>query len=122
MARPEHKKTVLIVEDQKGLADLYTTWLQNEEYETHTAYDGYEAIDLLDSVGDQIDAALLDRRMPGYNGDEVLEEILNRNIECGVSMVTAVAPEEDDSEMGFDIYLEKSVTKEEILETVEKLL
>ena len=109
---------VLVVEDEPDLADLYATWLQTE-YRVRTAYGGEEAVDQLD---DEIDVILLDRRMPGLSGDEVLEEVRERGIDCRVSMVTAVEPDFDIIEMGFDTYLVKPVQRDTLTETIEDLL
>jgi DNA-binding response OmpR family regulator len=109
---------VLVVEDEPDLADLYATWLR-AEYRVRTAYGGEEAVEQLD---DEIDVILLDRRMPGLSGDEVLEEVRDRGIDCRVSMVTAVEPDFDIIEMGFDTYLVKPVTRETLEETIEDLL
>ena len=114
----EDAPLVLIVEDEPDLADLYAAWLSND-YRVRTAYGGQEALDELD---EQIDIVLLDRRMPGVSGDEVLEEIRERGLDCRIAMVTAVEPDFDIVEMGFDDYLVKPVAKEELYETVESLL
>ena len=60
--------------------------------------------------------------MPGLSGDEVLEEVRERGIDCRVSMVTAVEPDFDIIEMGFDTYLVKPVTRDTLDETIEDLL
>ncbi|ESS09035.1 MAG: HoxA-like transcriptional regulator [uncultured archaeon A07HN63] len=109
---------VLVVEDEPDLADLYATWLKTD-YRVRTAYGGEEAVDQLD---DEIDVILLDRRMPGLSGDEVLEEVRERGIDCRVSMVTAVEPDFDIIEMGFDTYLVKPVQRDTLSETIEDLL
>jgi len=110
--------TVLIVDDRVDIADTYTIWLE-ETYRVRTAYDGREALDLLDET---VDVALLDRRMPGLSGDEVLETIRERGLDCRVAMVTAVEPDFDIVDMGFDDYLVKPVTGEQLHRTIERLL
>lgn len=122
MSGSQKETTILIAEDEEELANLYKTWLRTEGYDIHTAYNGQEAIDIIDELGDKIDAALLDRMMPHYNGDEILEELRDRGIECGVSMVTAVEPDYDILEMGFDTYIQKPTNRDTIIETIEKLL
>ena len=109
---------VLVVEDEPDLADLYAAWL-GAEYDVRTAYGGEEALDKLD---DTVDAVLLDRRMPGLSGDEVLVAVRDRGINCRVAMVTAVEPDFDIVAMGFDDYLVKPVTRESLAETVESLV
>jgi DNA-binding response OmpR family regulator len=109
--------TVLIVEDEQHLADLYTDYLA-EQYEVRTAYSGEEGLELLSS---DIDVVLLDRRMPVVSGNEVLAEIEERSLPVRVAMVTAVNPDFDIIEMGVDDYLVKPVTREELTEVVERL-
>lgn len=117
----EQRPLVLVVEDEPDLADLYAAWL-DDEYRVRTAYGGNEALDVLDEVGDDVDAMLLDRRMPGLSGDEVLDAVTERGIDCRVAMVTAVEPDFDILEMGFDDYLVKPVTSETLGDTVDTLL
>ena len=109
--------TVLIVEDEPDLADLYDAWL-SERFPTRVAYEGEAA---LEALGPDVDVVLLDRRIPDLPGDAVLERIRERGIDCRVAMVTAVTPDEDIIEMGFDDYLVKPVSKEELHEVVERL-
>lgn len=109
---------VLVVEDEPDLADLYAAWL-GDDYDVRTAYGGREALEQLD---EDVSIVLLDRRMPGLSGDEVLVAVRDRGIECRVAMVTAVEPDFDIVAMGFDDYLVKPVTREALTETVESLL
>ena len=109
---------VLVVEDERDLADLYATWLR-DEYRVRVAYGGREAVETLD---DEVDIALLDRRMPDLSGDETLQAIREEGVECRVAMVTAVEPDFDIVAMGFDDYLVKPVSRDALKETVENLL
>jgi DNA-binding response OmpR family regulator len=117
----EQPPLVLVVEDEPDLADLYAAWL-GDEYRVRTAYGGQEALDEIDDADDAVDAILLDRRMPGLSGDEVLAAVRERGIDCRVAMVTAVEPDFDILKMGFDDYLVKPVTSDTLRETVEGLL
>jgi len=114
----DDRPLVLVVEDEADLADLYATWLKSE-YRVRTAYGGEEALEKLD---DEISVMLLDRRMPGLSGDEVLDAAREKGVDCPLSMVTAVEPDFDIIEMGFDTYLVKPVTRDTLKETVEDLL
>jgi DNA-binding response OmpR family regulator len=114
----EHERTVLVVDDERGLADLYAIWLE-DDYDVRTAYDGSEALDGLDA---SVDVVLLDRQMPDVSGDDVLSELRDRGIDCRVAMVTAVEPELDIVDLGFDDYLRKPVDRETLLATVERLV
>lgn len=110
--------TVLIVEDQKGLAEAYTTVISTV-YETKTATSGEEA---LEKVDDTVDVVILDRRMPGMSGDKVLAEFIDRGISATVAMLTAVEPDVDILEMPFDDYVTKPIDNEELITLVETLI
>lgn len=109
---------VLLVDDEERLADMYAKWLE-DDYEVVVAYNGEEA---LEEIDDDVDVVFLDRRMPGMSGDEVLDEIRAQGITCKVAMVTAVDPDFDIVEMGFDDYVVKPVTKDDLYEKVSQLL
>ena len=109
---------VLIVEDEPDLANLYAAWL-SDTCTPETAYDGSEA---LESIDEDVDVVLLDRRMPGLSGDTVLTTIRDRGLDCRVAMVTAVEPDFDIIGMGFDDYLVKPVSKDDLLTVIDQLL
>lgn len=109
---------VLVVEDEPDVGETYRLWLA-DRYEVRAASDGDEAVAQLD---DTIDVVLLDRMMPGRSGDEVLEYIRDEELDCRVAMVTAVDPDFDILDMGFDTYLSKPVDRGELEATVSTLL
>ena len=109
--------TVLIVEDEQHLADLYTDYLR-DEYHVRTAYSGEEGLELLSN---DVDVVLLDRRMPVVSGNEVLAQIEERGLRCRVAMVTAVNPDFDIIEMRVDDYLVKPVTRDDLRDVVDRL-
>jgi len=110
--------TVLIVDDEEAVADAYTAQLA-ETYATRTAYGGEQALELVD---DEVDVVLLDRRMPDASGDEVLECIRERGLDCRVIMVTAVDPDFDIVDMPFEDYLQKPAGREELVGAIEQQL
>ena len=111
------RPTVLIVEDEPDVAETYRLWLA-DAYEVRWAEDGEEALSMVDGA----DVVLLDRMMPRMSGDEVLAELRRRGVECRVAMVTAVDPDFDIIEMGFDEYVSKPPTREGLRDTIETLL
>lgn len=114
----EAPPTVLVVDDEESVAEVFALWLE-EDYDVRVATEGAAALEALD---DEVRVVLLDRRMPGLSGDEVLERIRERGHGARVAMVTAVDPDLDILEMEFDDYLTKPVSKEGLHETVERLL
>lgn len=110
--------TVLVVEDEPPLVEIYARWLE-DSYEVLTAESGEEALAVIDGT---VDIVLLDRLMPGLSGDEVLKRVREQEYGCQVAMVTAVEPDFDIIQMGFDDYLVKPVSRETLVDTVERLL
>ena len=110
--------TVLVVEDEVQIASLYRRWLA-AEYDVRVAHDGDSAIEQFD---EDVDVVLLDRRMPGRSGDEVLAEIRRQSHDVRVALVTAIDPDFDVVDMGFDDYVVKPVDEESLYRVVERLL
>jgi DNA-binding response OmpR family regulator len=108
---------VLVAEDERGLADLFASWLA-DDYEVRVAYDGESALERYDA---SVDVVLLDRKMPGSSGDEVLRRVREDDGDCGVAMVTAVDPDFDVVDMAFDEYVVKPVDRGELFDLVETL-
>jgi two-component system, OmpR family, response regulator AdeR len=110
--------SVLIVEDEPELAELYASWL-DEQWTVEIAHDGHEALNIVD---EEFDVVLVDRRLPDRSGGAVVESIRDRNAASRVAMVTAIEPDVDVVEMGFDDYLLKPVSKDELQQRIERLL
>jgi DNA-binding response OmpR family regulator len=109
---------VLIVEDEPDVAETYRLSLA-DRCDVRIARDGDDGLEKLDET---VDVVLLDRMMPGLSGGDVLEEIRHQGLGCRVAMVTAVEPDFDILDMGFDAYLSKPVKSDQLTETVENLL
>ena len=110
--------TVLVVDDEEEVADVYALRLRSD-YDTRVAYGGEDALDTIDI---DVDIVLLDRRMPDISGDEVLEQIREKGYDCRVIMLTAVDPGLDIVEMPFDDYLCKPVEKDDLVAAIDQQL
>jgi CheY-like chemotaxis protein len=110
--------TVLVVDDEPDVTEVCGLWL-GADYDVRKATGGEKALETIDEA---VDVVLLDRLMPGIDGDEVLTRIRAEGYECRVAMVTAVDPDFDVLGMPFDAYLVKPVTEKDLLETVERLV
>ncbi|MFQ3293484.1 MAG: DNA-binding response OmpR family regulator [Natrialbaceae archaeon] len=111
------KATILVVDDEKDLADLYAMWI-DEQYDVITAYSGEEALEKMD---ESVHIVLLDRRMPDLTGDVVLERIREQEYEARIVMVTAVDPGLDIIELEFDDYLTKPVSRPKLNRVIENM-
>ena len=115
---PSEPPAVLFVDDERSLLDLYRHWFA-ETYDVRIAVDGQAALDQIDAG---IDIVMLDRQMPRLSGDELLDHIRSEGFDCRVAMVTAIDPDFDIIELGFDDYVTKPVSKLELQSTIEGLL
>jgi len=107
---------VLVVDDDRPLADGFARALSSE-YDVRTAYSVEEARASLDP---EIDAVLLDRRLPDGSGDELLEEIRDQGHDCRVAMVSGESPDPD---LDCDAYVTKPLAgTDAVQQTVEELL
>ncbi len=110
--------TVLVVDDDRRLADMHAEWLDTE-YDVRVAYGGKEALKALD---DDVDLVVLDRRMPGLSGDELADWIGNNNVDCRIVMLTSRDPHTEIIDLEFDEYLTKPTDRSEMLEVVDTVL
>ena len=114
----DEERVVLIADDDSRVLSMHEAWLA-DGYTVRTARDGKETLDQLDT---SVDVVVLDRRMPGLTGDEVLDWIRSQRYDTRVVMVTAEDPELDVLEMGFDEYLNKPVLKDDLQTVVADLI
>ena len=84
---------ILVVDDEKELADVLCEYLKVEGFETETAYDGEEGAVLFDSFNP--DLCVLDIMLPKKNGIELLKEIREKST-VPVIMLSAKNGEMDD--------------------------
>mgnify|MGYP006275979125 CR=1 FL=1 len=118
MSATSERARVLVVDDEQQVADTYRLRLK-ADYDIDVALGGREA---LETVSDDHDVVLLDRRMPDISGDEVLEEVRARGLDCKVVMVTAVDPDFDIVEMECDDYIVKPFDNGQLREVVDRVL
>lgn len=112
------RQKVLIVEDDPEVRHLYTDML-TDTYDVESVESGEAAMGVID---DTFDVVLLDRRLPGISGRETLSRLREAGFTVPVALVTAVEPDFDILEMGFDDYVVKPVATPELLDVVEMLL
>jgi len=67
------KHTILVVDDEKDIRDLFQDVLVQEGYQVFTATNGAEAISL--GKRNRLDLALVDIKMPGMDGIEVFQKL-----------------------------------------------
>lgn len=109
---------VLVADDDRRVAAMHAAWL-DDTYDVRTAHDGEETLRELDTG---VDVIVLDRRMPGLSGDEVLDWIRSQGYDCRVAVVSSQSPSLDDVDMGFDEYVSKPAAADELRAVVADLV
>lgn len=114
---PKDTPTVLVVEDDRDLADTYSLWLE-PEYDVRTAYSGSDGLIWYD---ESVDVVLLDRRIPDFSGTTVLRNMAERDVDDQKALLTGVEPGSELVDLPCDDYVMKPVTKSELRDTVREL-
>ena len=106
---------ILIVEDEKKLAEVMMLYLKNEGYEIKVSNDGMEGEEAIDQ--ESFDLIILDVMMPEKDGWSLLRKIKN-NGDTPVIMTTARGEEEDrifGLELGAVDYMVKPISMKELI-------
>jgi two-component system, OmpR family, copper resistance phosphate regulon response regulator CusR len=114
---------ILLVEDEKKIADALKKGLTENQYEVEVAYDGLVGKKLFATY--PFDLAILDINLPGMNGYELCKEIRSMNQQIPVMMLTALNAIDDKIEgfdAGADDYVIKPFDFKELLVRIRALL
>lgn len=114
---------ILIIEDEKLLADSLKTLLQSKGYTADVVYDGEEGAAYAETG--MYDLLILDVMMPGLDGYQVVRRLRRERCTVPVLMLTAKSALEDRVEgldAGADYYLTKPFDTRELLACVNALL
>ncbi|MFD0688961.1 response regulator transcription factor [Actinomadura fibrosa] len=113
---------VLVVEDERVLADAIATGLRREALAVDVAYDGAGA---LERAGvNEYDVVVLDRDLPRVHGDDVCKHLVARRYPARIIMLTAAGELDDRVEglsIGADDYLAKPFAFAELIARVRAL-
>lgn len=116
------KQKLLLIDDDKELAELLTDYLATEGFELICCYNGISGLEK--AFDDQISLILLDVMMPGLTGFEVLKA-LGGNHKTPILMLTAKGDNADrilGLELGADDYLPKPFQHRELLARIKAIL
>lgn len=116
------KERVLVVEDEKSIADAIVYALNREGLTAEAVYNGEEALKRFDLF--RPEAIILDVMLPGIDGYEVLKRLQNKN-PVGIIMLTAkedIVSKVLGLELGADDYITKPFDMRELLARLGSLL
>ena len=114
---------ILVVEDEKLLAESIRTLLQEKGFEADAVYDGEAGVDYAESG--VYDLIILDVMMPKMNGYQVAKKLRSTHLSTPILMLTAKSELLDRVEglnSGADYYLTKPFDARELLACVNALL
>jgi two-component system response regulator VicR len=113
------KVKILVVDDERPIANIIKYNLEKEGFEVSTAYDGEEAVNK--AISEMPDLILLDIMLPHKSGFEVLREIRTQ-VTMPVLMLTAKEEESDKItglDLGADDYITKPFSMKEVVARVK---
>lgn len=118
-------KKILIIEDEKEIADLITYTLKKENFQVDIAFNGNEALKKLNE--NIYDLLILDLMLPHVQGLEICKIVRSNPLmkNTGIIIVTAKTEESDrviGLEMGADDYITKPFSPRELMARVKAVL
>lgn len=117
----EAANKILLVDDDKNISELTRIYLEKEGYACIQAFNGRDAIDMMDG---SIELVVLDIMLPVVNGWDVLKEI-RKKYDTPVIMLTAKGETFDKIlglELGADDYIVKPFDPKELIARVKAVL
>ena len=114
--------TVVVVDDERPLTSLVSRYLEREGYRVHVAYDGHEALAVIDRVDP--DVIVLDLMLPGIDGLEVARRVREVR-DPYIVMLTARSDEVDrivGLRVGADDYVTKPFSPNELVARIQAML
>jgi len=115
------KIKILLVDDEKEFVETLSERIRMREHDSDVALDGEQALKKMDD--DIPDVVVLDLKMPGMDGMEVLRRIRKAYPKVQVIMLTGHGSEKDEEEarkLGVFDYLQKPVEIETLMKKVKK--
>ncbi|HWS35240.1 MAG TPA: response regulator transcription factor [Actinoplanes sp.] len=113
---------VLVVEDERDMADAIVRGLRRKGMAVDVAYDGLQGHEM--AYVTRYDVVVLDRDLPGMHGDEICAALVGSGALTRVLMLTASASVDDKVEgleLGADDYLPKPFDFKELVARVQAL-
>ena len=116
------KEHVLVVDDEKEIADLVELYLKSEGYQVHKFYNGSDALSCIEKT--KLDVAILDVMLPDIDGFKICQKIRETYLDS-ISMLTAKVEDTDKImglTLGADDYILKPFNPLEVVARVKTQL
>ena len=115
------KYKILIADDEQVIRELLLKFLSKEGYEVEQAMDGYDALDKIKKHN--YDMLILDLKMPGINGMEVITKLNELNKDISIIVITGYATLETAKnaiKQGCFEYITKPFNMDDVLATIKR--
>ena len=120
MTGETQRETILLVEDEPAVRQLFAQALMRAGYRVHEARNGNEAMKLFDQYGETVDLLLTDMRMPFMGGAELAQQLRARRKTLKLLCISGY-PGGSDLEFSED-FLAKPFSRDELLAKVREIL
>lgn len=119
----ETKPTILLVDDEPGVVDLYERYLRSRPYQILSANSGAEALQTIEENDGFIRLVLLDINMPGLNGWEVLQQMHDNPEMKHIPVIVCSIENEPDkaAALGARQSLLKPIVEDDLLHAIQKI-
>ena len=114
------RESILLVEDEPAVRELFAQALMRAGYRVHEARNGNEAMKLFDQHGETVDLSLTDMRMPFMGGAELARHLRARRKTLKLLCFSGY-PGGSDLEFSED-FLAKPFSRDELLAKVREIL
>lgn len=114
---------ILVVEDERKIANSIKKGLEHERYTVDVAYDGQEGLDF--AIAEEYDLIILDRLLPSIDGVAICQKVREQGVHTPILMLTAKGQIEDrvtGLDAGADDYLVKPFAFAELFARVRALI
>ena len=114
------RETILLVEDEPAVRQLFAQALVRAGYRVHEARNGQEALKVFDQHGDSVDLLLTDMRMPFMGGAELATQLRTRR---GTLKLLCISGYAGGNELEFPgDFLAKPFSRDQLLAKVREIL
>ena len=120
MSDDSPNETILLVEDEPAVRQLFSQALMRAGYRVHEARNGNEAMQLFEQHGDSVDLVLTDMRMPFMGGADLARELRSRRQTLKLLCISGY-PGGTDLEFSDD-FLAKPFSRDQLLAKVREIL
>lgn len=114
-------ESILIVDDDINLCKVLSEELTEIGYDTHFLASGDDVLDYI--KGNRVDLLLLDLKMPGKNGFDLLQALNFENIDIRIIVLTAYADVKsaiDSAKLGASDFISKPYDFDELIITIRR--